>query len=422
MSRSRANRQQLREFLAKKLAEDEEEDHAEEDDSDEVWATAASIAGDVSDTAMVLYRIWFDKAPAGRISNWVGTGFKVASSYKSVAALYKNIKDINTVGNPYDGLDELNSLSEIEFATHHLGGDVERFDRRKGDSYSVKKVNSHLLVYTVFENLLNKELFVSNYDEFKKLHIQHLWKKSKHGLRVTSDREWSIYNKPIEEQKEVLYYDERFKQQIEHVTLRARRFIECGLPRRIAFWGPPGTGKSTLALLMAQAISPARVLCIPSRVDFNAEELLKMEATSVVIDDIDRQDQQRAFMSYAESLKIPQLLLCSLNTVESVDPALLRSGRFDEIVYVGFPKKEGLDQLHNHMSEQYGIKLPREKLAGIPPAGLKELYHSLSIVGIEYLEGEAQRLKEQANMSSGSKTRGFIARRAVASIHDEWEE
>lgn len=411
-----------RRFIAQK--KEEEEVTKDEDTSDSTWAKAASIAGDVSDTASVLYRIWFDKPPTGRFFNLVGTGFKVVSSYKSVAHLYKNIKEVNTTTNPYDGCDSLDTPSEIDFASHHIGGDIERVDRKIGNSYMIKKVNQDLLVYTVFENMLKLEIYVSNYDEFKRLHIQYLWKKSKHGLRITRDSYWSINNKPIEEPKEVLYYDDSFKHQIEHLILRARRFIDCGLPRRIAFYGPPGTGKSTLALQIAQAVAPTRVLCIPARVDFDADELSKMEATSVVIDDVDRQGGQRAFMSYTESLRSPQLLLCSLNTVETVDPALLRSGRFDEVVYVGFPKKEGLNQLHEHLSEQHGIVLPREELIGIPPAGLKELYHSLSIVGIEYLEGESHRLKKQANMSSGSKTRSFLTGRQIAKeyIHHEGEE
>jgi AAA+ superfamily predicted ATPase len=134
----------------------------------------------------------------------------------------------------------------------------------------------------------------------------------------------------------------------------------------ILLWGPPGTGKTMMARAVAGEIDAAFFTVKPSEImskwvgdsEGNIQALFasarKHERSIVFIDEIEalipsRRDSQSSVMTrlvpqilaelegFDTSNKNPLLFIGATNEPWSLDPAVLRPGRFDEKVYVGLP-------------------------------------------------------------------------------------
>lgn len=211
----------------------------------------------------------------------------------------------------------------------------------------------------------------------------------------------------------------RLRQAVEWPVNHAESFSTLGIrpPRGILLYGPPGTGKTLLAMAVstesgANFISIKGPEVISKWVGASEKAIrdifkkARQAAPSIVfLDEIDAIAAVRSFTSNGSRLDerlVNQLLtsidglerndgvviLASTNRPELVDPALLRAGRFDKLLYVGPPStEERLEILKIHTSSMplhEDVDLPRlaKRLEGFVGADIESLCQEAGITAM----------------------------------------
>jgi cell division protease FtsH len=149
--------------------------------------------------------------------------------------------------------------------------------------------------------------------------------------------------------------------------------IESLIPRGMIFWGPPGTGKTLFAKAMASALGAAVIVVsgpeLKSRWVGESEERIRQVFVSartsapavIIFDELDSFATARGTYtgSGVEHSMVNQLLtemdgfranemvfvVGTTNFVESLDPALLRPGRFEFQLCIPYPDAEDRRQI-----------------------------------------------------------------------------
>ncbi len=169
---------------------------------------------------------------------------------------------------------------------------------------------------------------------------------------------------------------EELKEVVEFLK-NPERFIELGarIPKGILLVGPPGTGKTLLAKAVAgeagvnfASISGSDFVELyvgigASRVRDLFEQAKKEQKSIIFIDEIDAVGRQRGTGLGGghdeREQTLNQLLvemdgfatnegtivLAATNRADILDPALLRPGRFDRQIYVGYPDVDGREEI-----------------------------------------------------------------------------
>jgi GNAT superfamily N-acetyltransferase len=156
--------------------------------------------------------------------------------------------------------------------------------------------------------------------------------------------------------KELL--DRRVVAPLAHAELADRLGLRP--PAAVLLFGPPGTGKTSFARAMASRLGWAFVELHPSLLGQGVDgartlrdslaELLRVDRLVTFIDEADEIASDRAERPDSQPLvnellkAVPQfrarpdrLVVMATNSIASIDPALLRPGRFDLIIPVGAP-------------------------------------------------------------------------------------
>ncbi len=202
---------------------------------------------------------------------------------------------------------------------------------------------------------------------------------------------------------------------------RIRAFQWAGLSRRVLFKGAPGTGKSTLIRRVSAQLGKGRRLRVGVAA-FNESsqsvvQLLNLLRPDVLLlDDIDRADGDMTGLLHGlEDLHL--VVLATTNTTSRIDPALLRPGRFDEIVEVPAPGGDWRRRILSHYLTAGGSFIADDELldhvadvtVGFPQAALRELANTLRVVGVEHLDAEVARLRLHNDLCDGEAMERYMS-------------
>lgn len=211
--------------------------------------------------------------------------------------------------------------------------------------------------------------------------------------------------------------------------------VGASMPRGIMLYGPPGTGKTMIAKAIA---GEARVPFFPmngsdfvelfvgqgaKRVRALFKEARKSSPAIIFIDEIDAIGQARTNTNNEEYSQTINALLSELdgfsnkdriliigatNRIESLDPALLRAGRFDKKIHVPLPEQiqtriEIINKYsqNKRMDDAVDINKLAKETSGFSPAQIQSLLNEAVLVSIQ--AGTAGRITQEAIDAAISK-------------------
>lgn len=119
-----------------------------------------------------------------------------------------------------------------------------------------------------------------------------------------------------------------------------KRCIDANVSRSVMLYGPPGTGKSTMARTIVDTLGMRSfrirvedVAGIESSTLFEAVSIFEPDA--IILDDFDRAHAQAQLLETLEFFqRHVKIVIATVNDRNSLDEAILRPGRFDELVFV----------------------------------------------------------------------------------------
>lgn len=200
-----------------------------------------------------------------------------------------------------------------------------------------------------------------------------------------------IIDKPNITYEEIGGLEDQIRELREVVELPIRKpelFREIGIepPKGVLLFGPPGTGKTMLAKAVANESNATFIHVVASefaqkfvgegaRIVKEVFEMAKKKAPSIVfIDEIDAIGAKRIELGTSGEREIQRTLMqllseidgfkaldnvkiiAATNRIDILDPALLRPGRFDRLVEVPLPNKEGRKDIFKIYTQKMKIE------------------------------------------------------------------
>lgn len=171
------------------------------------------------------------------------------------------------------------------------------------------------------------------------------------------------------------------------------QFTDHGINRSLFFLGPPGTGKTTMAFTILDSLkyktivfSASNRLCTFDLIR-NLIDVLKIDA--IIIDDFDQFQSTNRQLDLLEMFNSKVKVLIGIaNSLKDFHPAILRPGRFDEIIMVDELDEECIKEVLGNFSEKYLEKVKKWPIAYIQELIKKGQFLSKKEIEKYYLELE----------------------------------
>jgi len=182
------------------------------------------------------------------------------------------------------------------------------------------------------------------------------------------------------------------------ILKRIKKFKEKGFSRSIMLIGQPGTGKTSIMKYLSSEIGGfvlrvkvSEIKNINPRDIVNAVKLLRPRI--LLIDDFDRTVGYNSnILTEIEDVnKSCDLFMVTVNDISKIDSALLRPGRFDEIIYVSEIDENIVEKI---MGDNIKEEI-KEKIKKWPVAYINEFNKRKIVLGEKEALEEVQELKNR---------------------------
>jgi hypothetical protein len=197
------------------------------------------------------------------------------------------------------------------------------------------------------------------------------------------------------------------------LVMDIKKFFDKGYNRSMLFYGPPGSGKTTLAIRLTEHLNGNILILngwsLANRTTGSIFDAINVVNPLVILfDDLDRISQMETLLGDLERLNREifdkkRLFIATVNSIEKIPSALRRPGRFDHAIEFNAHndvnvRKEILKIHANSIGVSLGDKL--DHLAEITDemtgAYLKEVVKRIDVLGMEDIDQHIEHMKEVA--------------------------
>src|SRR5271157_3544566 len=228
---------------------------------------------------------------------------------------------------------------------------------------------------------------------------------------------------------------------LSHTELAER--IGLRAPASVMLFGPPGTGKTSFARAIASRLSWAFVELHPSLLGHGTDAAASLRGA---LADLGHVDRLVCFIDEADEIAsardarpesqpivnellkaVPifksrpgRLMVMATNSIAAIDPALLRPGRFDLIIPVGAPDREGRRELAGEFLGSCDPDDLAEHTEGFTPADFALAEQRAAQLAFERaLDGGDATVTSADCLHAVSHTKPSVNKAAAAAFDDE---